>query len=370
MTTVPITLEVFLRPFAHALREKGWRVDALAAGASSNESVRASFDAVHDAQWSRNPLDPRNLLEASAVRDLVRAGGYDVVHVHTPVASFVTRFALRRRGPGGPVVIYTAHGFHFVRGQGALANAAFYALEHTAAGWTDWLVVINDEDLEAARRFGTIPPERVRLIPGIGVDVDAYRPAGEDERRAARERLGLADGDFALLMVAEFTRNKRHGLLLKALDLARDLPVVTLLCGEGPTTEPTRRMAERLGLGSQVRFLGYRTDVPELLAASDALVLVSRREGLSRSVLEALASGVPVIGTATRGIADAVGDAGWIVRDDPAELAAAIRQAVADPDEARRRGALGRKRAVERYALPLIVEQYERLYREALSNRV
>ncbi|MCX8006500.1 MAG: glycosyltransferase family 4 protein [Coriobacteriia bacterium] len=371
VTTVPITLEVFLRPFARRLRSNGWRVDALANGAPADPKVLKDFDAAYHVSWSRNPFDVRNLAAAGHVRRIVERGRYDLVHVHTPVASLVTRYALRRPAPQRPAVIYTAHGFHFLKGQNPLANAAFRTLERMAARWTDWLVVINDEDLAAAQRFKTISSERVRLVPGIGVDIEEYHPVSASERATAREHLGLSKTDFVLLMVAEFTANKRHALLMRALAEVSDLPVVALLAGEGPMLRRTERLAKRLGIASRVRFLGYRTDVPRLLAAADALVLVSKREGLSRSVLEALASGVPVIGTPTRGIADAVGEAGWIAPSDGVhDLAASIRAAASDPDEVRRRGTLGRERAVSRYALPLIIDEYERLYGEALSHRL
>jgi hypothetical protein len=101
VTTVPITLEAFLIPFAEHFRAQGWRVDALANGATGNPHIADVFDNRYDVAWSRNPLAPRNLLGTSAeVRRIVAEGGYDIVHVHTPVAAFVTRFALRRLPPG------------------------------------------------------------------------------------------------------------------------------------------------------------------------------------------------------------------------------------------------------------------------------
>jgi glycosyltransferase involved in cell wall biosynthesis len=121
-----------------------------------------------------------------------------------------------------------------------------------------------------------------------------------------------------------------------------------------------------------VRFAGYRRDIPAVLAATDALVLVSEREGLNRSVLEAMAAGRPVIGTDTRGIADAIGpDAGWIVpKNDGAALSAAIDAAAGDPAEIASRGGAARTRAEREFALPRIIAEYEELYREALASRV
>jgi len=377
VTTVPITLEAFLTPFADHFRAEGWRVDALANGATTHPSLDGHFDQRFDVAWSRNPLSPGNLLGTAAkVRNIVATGGYDIVHVHTPIASFVTRYALRElhEQPGAPVVIYTAHGFHFYSGQNPLSNALYRTVERSAAAWTDYLVTINREDFAAAQALGTIAPERVRYIPGIGVDTERFAPGAvlAEDAAAVRADLGLAESDVAVTMVAELSRVKRHDLALDAIKRVTDPRVRLVFVGDGPLNGHLREWVFSLGLSERVTFAGYRRDVPAVLAASDALLLTSEREGLNRSVLEAMASGIPVIGTETRGIADAVGtDAGWIVgHDDSASLAAAIEAAASDPAEAERRGAAGRSRACSEFALDIIVAAYDGLYHEALAQRL
>jgi glycosyltransferase involved in cell wall biosynthesis len=377
VTTVPITLEAFLLPFADRFRELGWRVDALANGATRHPRLDGHFDERFDVAWSRNPIAPSNLLgTARQVREIVAAGGYDIVHVHTPVAAFVTRYALRslRGRAGAPVVIYTAHGFHFYEGGAAAANLLYRRLEHTATRWTDFLVTINQEDLEAARSLGGIAADRVRHIPGIGVDTDRFSPdaATSEEAAAVRHELGIPDSAFMLTMVAEFAPVKRHEHVLRALAEVKNDAVVLVLVGDGPLESRLREKVATLGLTERVRWAGYRRDLPAVLAASEAVVLASEREGLNRSVLEAMAAGRPVIGTQTRGIAEAVGsDAGWIVpKGDVEALAHAMETAAADPEDRERRGAAARRRAVREYALPRIIEAYEELYREALASRV
>jgi glycosyltransferase involved in cell wall biosynthesis len=376
VTTVSITLEAFLTPFATYFRATGWRIDALSNGATTNTHIEGCFDQRFDVAWSRNPLAPANLIGAAAtVREVVSAGKYDIVHVHTPVAAFVTRYALRKAPASSrPTLIYTAHGFHFYKGGSRISNALFLTMERLAAHWTDYLVTINAEDFDAAERLRGIPPERVRLIPGIGVDIERYgddRVAAEDAA-AVRRELGVAPDAFMLTMIAEFAPVKRHGHVLIALGQVRDPRVVLVLVGTGPLESQLREKVQELGLQDRVRFAGYRRDIPEVLRASDALVLASEREGLPRSVLEAMAAGRPVLGTQTRGIADAVGtDAGWIApKHDSAALAAAIDAAAADPVDLRRRGQAARTRATSEFALPRIIHAYEELYREALASRV
>ncbi len=375
VTTVPVTLDAFLLPFAAHFRARGWRIDALAKDATAMTSLLHEFDNVYDITWGRNPLALGDHFDTwNRVRRIVIEGHYDIVHVHTPIAAFVTRFALRSIPPvERPAIIYTAHGFHFYREQGRLGHAIFRTLERTAAPWTDYLVTINQEDHEAAQSFGTIDPDRIRYIPGIGVDVDAYSEGRVEPgaRERVRAELGIDPAAFMLTMVAEFSPVKRHTHILAALAEVMSPDVVLVLAGAGPLEQELRETAASLGVADRVRWAGFRTDIPAVLAASDALTLVSAREGLPRSVLEAMAMGRPVIGTATRGIADAVGDnGGWIVpKNDTTALAAAIDHAAAHPEECRERGIAARKRVRERFSLAEVLAGYEALYVEASGGR-
>jgi len=375
VTTVAVTLEAFLLPLADRLRSAGWRVDALANGAPDRPALAAHFNRLLDIAWSRSPLDPRNLIGTTRqIRRIVADADYDIVHVHTPVAAFVTRLALRSRVPQScPSVIYTAHGFHFFAGQNPLKYAAYRSTERVAARWTDYLVTVNREDYGAARGFGTIDADSVRLIPGVGVDTQVYQPRDEGLRIAPsiRDDLGIARDAFMLTVVAELSPVKRHLHLFKALALIRDPRVVLVIVGTGPHESSLREQARTLGIEARLRWAGYRTDVARILSESDALVLCSQREGLNRSILEAMASGLPIIGTQTRGIADLITpETGWVVpKDDVAALAAGIMSAVGDPCS-REKGRAGRRRVIEAYSLPQITSAYEELYHEALTSRV
>ncbi len=374
VTTVPVTLEVFLAPFAAHFRSMGWRVDALANGAQATGGLAGSFDALHDIAWSRNPLSPGNLVGAAGrVREIVERNRYDIVHVHTPVAAFVARYALRAH-TGRPVVIYTAHGFHFYGGQDPVRHAAFRTLERTAAHWTDYLVTINAEDFDAARSFAGIPADRVRHIPGIGVDMTLYADGvvSAEAVRAARDELSIGPDAFVLTMIAEMASVKRHDLILRALARVADERVMLLLVGTGPLEPRLRALAASLGIADRVRWAGYRRDIPVVLAASNAVALVSEREGLPRSLLEGMAAGRPLIGAAARGIRDLITpETGWLAsRADAQSLAAVIEDAASRPDEAANHGYAARERARNEFGLPHVIERYEELYAEALTSRL
>jgi glycosyltransferase involved in cell wall biosynthesis len=369
VATVAVTLRAFLVPLARHFRGLGWRVDGLAQGASECPECRDGFDRTWEADWSRSPLAGLRLARAlGQVRAVVDAEGYDLVHVHTPIAAFATRLALRGRRRA-PTVIYTAHGFHFRAGRRSLGGALARAAERIAGRWTDYLVVINREDEAAARRYRIVPSARIRYIPGIGVDLDHYAPdtVGGDEVAARRRELGLGAGTRLFLVVGEFTRNKRQIDALAAFARLGRPDTCLAFAGSGPEERRVARAAARLGVSDRVRFLGWRPDCPALMRASAATLLTSGREGLPRSVMEALGLAVPVIGTNVRGTRELLDQGAGILVEtgDLAGLTAAMARVLDRPDEARAMAARGRSR-MARYALPRVLEAHERLYETAM----
>jgi glycosyltransferase involved in cell wall biosynthesis len=309
----------------------------------------------------------------SRMRTLVRTGNYDIVHVHTPVAGFVTRLALDPlRHDQKLQVIYTAHGLHSHPRGGNLQNKLFEAIERHAAHRTDFLVVINREDLGTARSKGIIEADRLRYMPGIGVDRSHYSAASVScsELNRLHAELGISNSDPILLMLAEFTANKRHADAIRAFSRIDHPRAHLLLAGTGPLFEAMNKLVARLGIADRVHFLGLRKDVPVLIKASRALLLPSGREGLPRCVLESLSMGVPVIGTRIRGTSELVEEgAGLLVEvGDVEQLARAMQLMIDDPSLATTMGQAGRRRS-ETYDQAHVLRLHETLYEEALELR-
>jgi glycosyltransferase involved in cell wall biosynthesis len=372
VTTVPSTLRSFLLPFAAHFRSQGWQVDGMACGISDSPECQQGFDRVWEVQWSRNPLDPRNLCSAPpTIRQIVTREKYQIVHVHTPVAAFVTRYALKDlRESLGIKVIYTAHGFHFYTGGNPLKNAAFINLEKCAGKWTDYLVTINQEDKSAALRYGLVTPARARHNPGIGVDLKYYNrhAVSESAVQEVRQELGLGEDRRLLLSVAEFTPRKHHVDAIAAFAKLARTDVDLAFAGTGPLMDKMQQLAVDLGVSDRVHFLGNRRDIPVLMKAASANILVSAQEGLPRSVLESLALETPTIGTKIRGTEDLLtGGCGRLVDvGDVDGLAAAMAWVLDRPQEAAKMSKLGRER-VSLYDLESIVKLHEELYAEALG---
>jgi len=372
VTTVSSTLEAFLLPYATHFRDAGFRVDALAAGATSSDACVAAFDHVWDAAWSRWPLSLRGLRDVRRIRRLLKSEAYDIVHVHTPVAAFLTRRAAAPLRRAGLRVVYTAHGFHFFKGQSWWGNAAYLALEKIAGRWTDRLITINDEDYLAAREHGVVPDRHLVRMHGIGVDTDVFDPAlvGASAGASIREELSLHDGDVFFLMVAEFNTNKQQRLVVDALAATDDARAVVGFAGDGVLRERIEAYAEASGVGGRTRFLGQRSDIPALLAASAASVIFSAREGLPRSSMESLSMAVPVIGADIRGVSDLLRDGcGVLVAPgDADELARAMRWVIEHPGEAIKMGERGREKMTGEYGIGRVLEAHDRLYAELMES--
>lgn len=374
VATIPDTIRGFLLPFASHFRHQGWRVDAMACGISASAECLQAFDRVWEVKWSRNPLDPRNLLVAPPmIQEVIQQGEYDIVHVHTPVGAFVTRYALRNcRQQTKPQVIYTAHGFHFHPGGKPLKNAVFLALEKLAGNWTDYLVVINHDDERAAKCHGIIPPERLRYMPGIGVDLKYYSRynTSKAEVEQVRHELGLTPTTRLFLSVGELTPRKHPQDILRAFALLGRSDISLAFVGNGPLMAQMQQLASQLGVQKQVHFLGMRRDIPTLMRAAVTTVLASDQEGLPRCVMESMSMQTPVIGTSIRGTRDLLaGGCGLLVNvGDIEALATAMAWMLDNPQAAKVMAERAYERIAE-YELSRIVQQHEALYAEAIPRK-
>lgn len=364
VATISETLEAFLIPFADHFRSYGWTVDAAAYGVSTNQACRTAFDSVYDMPWSRNPLSLSNVRAVREVQRLAESQAYDLIHVHTPVAAFLTRFALRNHKQVRTV--YTAHGFHFFIGGNPLKNFMYRSLEKVAGPWTDHLVVMNDEDLAAVDNYSIVSSEKVSYVPGIGVDIKQMLAKGEGgpNRESMRNQLGIPFTAPVVLMVAEFIARKRHFDAISAFaHVDEALGAHLMLVGTGPLENRARALASRLGIGHRVHFLGYRRDVPSLLLTADALLLPSSQEGLPRSVTEAMAFGVPVVGSNIRGVRDLLAEGAGILFPvgDIDSLSEALYNVLSSVELRESLAIKGRER-VQFFALPEVLRHYDRIY--------
>jgi glycosyltransferase EpsD len=271
------------------------------------------------------------------------SGGYDLIHCNTPVAGIVTRLVaapLRRRGT---IVVYTAHGFHFYTGAPLLNWIVYYPLERAFAGLTDALITINREDYVRAMKF---PSATVHYLPGVGVELQRFETAPAPGANLRRE-LGLAPDDFVVLSVGELNENKNHATVLRAMAQMKTPVIHYLICGNGPRREELEDLARQTGVSERVHFLGYRRDIPSILASADIFCLPSFREGLPMALMEAMAAGKPLVCSRIRGSVDLVdpGEGGVIVEpSDISGFARAFDRLAADSELRQAMGRHNRER--------------------------
>ena len=273
-------------------------------------------------------LDPKKVIEAYGdIRSLKQQHRFRLVHCHSPIGGALCRIAFRNDRQMGTRVIYTAHGFHFYDGAPLINWLLYFPAEWICSWFTDVIITINKEDFSRAK--SKLHSREVAFIPGIGIDLSRFS-AASSKRGNARRALGLSEHEFMLLSIGELNKNKNHEAVVHGLMLLRDQDWFNelryFICGEGVLSEEISGLIEANDLSERVTLLGYRTDIPELLSACDTFVFPSKREGLPVALMEAMASGLPVICAPIRGCLDLVedGKTGLLAGNEPTQIAQAI----------------------------------------------
>ncbi len=296
----------FFKGFIEELIQQGHTVD-IASCESDKSKLPACYRewgcVVYQISTSRSPVNKGNLRAIKQIGKIVQKNNYDIVHCHTPIAAFCTRLACRTLRKKGLKVIYTAHGFHFYKGAPLKNWMIYYPLEKYCSKFTDLLITINQEDYMFAQK--KMKADCIAYVPGVGIDLQKFSVSSvsADEKRA---ELGIPDGAFLMLSVGELNRNKNHEVVLRAMSLLSDPNIHYAIAGAGDLREYLLSLSEELGIRDHVHLLGYRKDVAELYRAADVFVFPSFREGLSVSLMEAMASGLPCLVSDIRGNRDLI----------------------------------------------------------------
>ena len=286
----------------------------------------------------------------------LRLSGADILHLHNPTAFFYGTLAGKLART--PCIVYTEHGRDFSSSRKVrLANCVLSTM-------VDKVVAVAEFGKNYLVAEEGVSPWRVVTIHN-GIDGQRFGP--HYDHNAVRASLGLVGGQPVVGIVARLDPIKNHAGLLHAMQrVVAELPLaVLLIVGDGPLCGQMEALAGELGLGTAVRFLGARSDVPELLSAMDLFVLSSHSEGLSLTLVEASATGKPIVATDVGGNAEVVehGVTGLIVpADDPEALSQAMLAILTDPVKARRMGEMGRMRFERDFTLDAMTRKYEELY--------
>jgi glycosyltransferase involved in cell wall biosynthesis len=226
--------------------------------------------------------------------------------------------------------------------------------------------VITLSQIHMRKILTTYPglPEEKLVVIYNGVDVEKYRAAGN----GGRNQDGVGSRTHVIGTIARLSPEKNMEVLLQAarLVIEKEPEVVFMIAGDGPERAKYENLAEELGLGTHVRFLGMRRDVPALLSTFDIAVLSSREEVFPMFLLEAMASGLPVVSTRVGSIEEIVehGKTGFLVeKGDHADLASRILALLENPELAREMGERGRMRVERQFSITKMVSDAQSLIR-------
>lgn len=247
----------------------------------------------------------RNLISCFKLRKLIKQNKYAIIHCHTPMGSVVARIAAYSVRNWHGRVIYTAHGFHFFKGAPKKNHLVYGTVEQFLARFTDCIITINNEDYKAALQFNMKDNGEVYKIPGVGIDVTGIQTTDADEH--LRESIGVGKYPF-ILSVGELNVNKNHEVILNAMYKMHNKKVYYVICGQGNKFNELKEKAKILGLKNRLILLGYRDDVIEIMHLATIFVHPSFREGLSVALMQAMATGLPVVASKIRGNVDLIKD--------------------------------------------------------------
>ena len=333
-------------------------------GSLSEQARAAGVPIVVVEELRRAPNPWTDVTACRALRRLFQEKRYDIVHTHSGKAGFVGRLAAKWAGV--PVIVHTIHGPSFYRYQNPVGNWIFTWAEKLAGECTTHFVSVADAMTEQYVAAGVGQPQQYETIHS-GMDIRAFLAAQPEP--ALRAQLGLRETDVVVGKVARLFRLKGHEFLFAAAPaIVRAVPQVKfLLVGDGMYRARFEEWAEQLGLRDRFIFVGLvpPAEIPRYMALLDLLVHLSLREGLPRTLPQALACGKPVVAFDVDGAREVCrdGTTGCLVRaEDTAGLEEAVIRLLRDPALAHRMGAQGRQLVAAQFSEERMVQRIHELY--------
>lgn len=311
------------------------------------------------AQFTRG-FRPRKVgRDVRALRRLLREGDFDLIHTHGSQDSWAVTFALVNFHPR-PVVLRTRHNVFPIRDH--FLNRKLYGT------WTDGLVCISEAIVEYCAAKPYLKRENLSLIHSA-VDAERFNVPRD---RSLLDEFGIADR-YVAVVTGRLREEKGHRHLIEAVKrVAAEVPeFVLLVVGSGSLESELKKQVNAAGLEDRVIFTGFRTDIPQILAAVDLFVMPSVSEGLGTAILEAGAAGLPIVSTRVGGIPDIIkdGESGLLAPPgDAGALADALIRMSRNPEFAAQCGQAARRHVHQQFSEESLVRKTEEAYRRWLDR--
>lgn len=234
---------------------------------------------------------------------LCKNNEFDFIHCQSPLGGVFGRLI---GGKFNVKVMYTVHGFHFFKGSPKLNWIVFYPVEKWLSKYTNILITINEEDFQIAQRMNK--NMKVFKIPGVGINWKRINERAKNvDIQDYRKKLNIPNNGFVITSVGELSVRKNQITVLKGLKQLNNENIHYLICGIGKNEYKLRNYVSKNNI-SNVHFLGYRTDIPEIYGISDISAFLSKREGLGLAGLEAMAAGLPLVCSNINGMLEYASD--------------------------------------------------------------
>lgn len=289
-----------------------------------------------------------------------------LIHCNTPIGGLVGRLVGKKNHVDK--VIYTAHGFHFYKGAPLFNNIIIRLLERHLARSTDAIITMNEEDFEAAKKFKLKNDGKVYKVHGVGISLKDFENIS-NIRNKKRKELGLTDDDFALVSAGDLVKRKNYKIAIKAIAECKNPNIHYFICGRGPELKNLQHLAKKLNLENQIHFLGFRKDIKEIMASSDIFLFTTLQEGLPRSLMEAMAAGLPCVVSKIRGNVDLIDDEvnGFLCNPKDFKGFANCIKKLINSGDLQEKMKLSNLEKIKEYDISIVKEEIKRIYAEVLN---
>jgi glycosyltransferase involved in cell wall biosynthesis len=373
LCAVDFTVEKFLLPLIDGMEATGWQVTTICSDGPAIPVLSKKGYRFRTVPIARSMHPFKAMRSIFSLYKVFREEKFDIIHVHTPVAALLARIAAAMARTS--FVIYTAHGFYFHDEMPPAKRKVFVLLEKFAGKFTDFLFCQSSEDAQDAIKEGIMPANRVLAI-GNGVDDTKFNPSKYlDSIHENRKSVGIPEDARVVGIIARMVKEKGYQELLEAsIHLADRHPDFYLLVVGGKLASDHDQAIDsilekaRVKMGPRLVEVGFRSDTPMLLSLMDIFCLPSYREGLPRTIIEAMMMSKPVVATNIRGCREEVvqGKTGLLVPcKDSVKLELALEQILMDKALAESMGSEGQKIAnelfIESKAVQLQINTIQRL---------
>lgn len=313
----------------------------------------------------------RPLKDWATIRELRQVLGDlkpDILHIHGNKSALVGRVAAKNLGI--PVIIVTVHNFLIFQESNKIMRSIAAFMERRLALRTDKLITVSASLKKGLIDMEGIPVEKIVTIPN-GIDISFWQ--GKSERGVFRREHGIGLNDFLVVNVGRLVPFKGHQVLLEAAlkAIKENDSIKFYIAGDGPLKDRLSAERRRFGLENNLFFLGYLPNTRELFTDADLFVLPSINEPFGIVILEAMASGLPVIATGAGGVTDIVtGEEAVLVSPgDPDDLAEKIVELSRDKDLRDQLADRAKKRVREEFSREKMVSRTEQVYSECLREK-